>query len=170
MTVPLIAVAALADNHVIGHENRLIWRLKTDLKRFRALTMGRPLIMGRKTFQSIGKALPGRYTVVVTRDLGFKADGVTIAHMLEAALAAGQELAAKHGSDAVVIGGGADFYAQALPLCERLHLTYVHASPEGDALFPAFVRSEWLETRCEIHAAGPDDEHPFTFLDLKRRI
>ncbi|MCX7323755.1 MAG: dihydrofolate reductase [Hyphomicrobiales bacterium] len=170
MTIPLIAVAALADNHVIGNDNRLIWRLKTDLKRFRRLTMGRPLIMGRKTFQSIGKALPGRHTVVLTRDLHFGAEGVTVTHTLEAALAAGQDLAQRHGADAVVIGGGADLYDQTLPMCDRLHLTYVHAQPAGDALFPAFARGEWLETSREEHSRGPDDEHPFTFLDLKRRI
>jgi len=170
MTIPLIAVAALADNHVIGNDNRLIWRLKTDLRRFRALTLGRPLIMGRKTFQSIGKALPGRYTVVLTRDPHFGAEGVTVTHSLETALAAGQDLARQHGADAVVIGGGADLYHQTLLLCDRLHLTYVHAEPEGDALFPAFTRSEWIETLREDHPQGPDDEHPFTFLDLKRRI
>ncbi len=170
MTVPLIAVAALADNHVIGNDNKLIWRIRSDLKRFRALTMGRPLIMGRKTFQSIGKALPGRYTVVLTRDPDFAAYDVTVAQTLDAALELGQDLAEQHGADAVVIGGGADLYAQTLPLCERLHLTYVHAEPEGDALFPAVNRTEWRETGSEKHPAGPDDEHPFTFLDLKRRI
>jgi dihydrofolate reductase len=170
MTIPLIAVAALADNHVIGDDNKLIWRLKSDLKRFRSLTLGRPLIMGRKTFDSIGKPLPGRHTVVLTRDAAWVHPGVLVAHTLQAALAAGQELAAMHGADAVVIGGGADLYAQTLALCDRLHLTYVHAQPEGDALFPAFARSEWIETLREIHSAGPDDEHPFTFLDLKRRM
>lgn len=168
--VPVIAVAALADNRVIGDDNRLIWRLKTDLKRFRALTMGRPLIMGRKTFQSIGKALPGRHTIIITRERGFSAEGAAIAHSLADALALGQELAARHASDAVVIGGGADVYAQSLGLCERLHLTLVHAQPNGDALFPAYDRLDWRETGREEHPAGPDDEHSFTFLDLKRRI
>jgi dihydrofolate reductase len=170
MTVPLIAVAALADNRVIGDDNKLIWRLKTDLKRFRGLTMGRPLIMGRKTFDSIGKPLPGRHTVVLTRSKAWSHEGVTVAHALEDALDVGQELAEQHGSDAVVIGGGADLYAQTLPVCERLHLTFVHAEPRGDALFPDFVRSEWLETYSERRPPGPDDEYPFTFLDLKRRI
>ncbi|MGL4441859.1 MAG: dihydrofolate reductase [Bosea sp. (in: a-proteobacteria)] len=170
MTVPFIAVAALADNNVIGNDNRLIWRLKSDLKRFRNLTMGRPLVMGRKTFQSIGKALPGRYTVVVTRDPTFAAEGVVVAHSLDAALEMGQDLADEHNSDAVVIGGGADIYVQTLDLCERLHLTYVHTSPDGDALFPAFARSQWQEIGSEKRPAGPDDEHSFTFLDLKRRI
>ena len=170
MTIPLIAVAALADNRVIGNDNKLIWRIRSDLKRFRALTMGRPLIMGRKTFDSIGKPLPGRYTVVLTRDTGWEHAGVVVAHTLRSALDAGQELAEQHGADAVVIGGGADLYAQTLPICERLHLTYVHAEPPGDAMFPAFAATEWREIASERHPAGPDDEHPFTFLDLKRRI
>jgi dihydrofolate reductase len=170
MSVPLVAVAALADNDVIGDDNRLIWRLKTDLKRFRALTMGKPLLMGRKTFQSIGRPLPGRHIVVLTRDRSFAAEGVAIAASLDDALALGQDLARQHGADSVVIGGGEDIYRQALPLCDRLHLTRVHAAPPGDARFPAFSRTEWSETSRETHPAGPDDEHPFTFLDLKRRM
>ena len=169
LSVPVVAVAALADNGVIGCDNRLIWRLKTDLKRFRQLTMGRPLILGRKTFQSIGKALPGRHTIVLTRDRGFAAEGVAIAHDLEAALVLGQELAARHGAGDVVIGGGADIYAQALPFCDALFLTLVHAEPQGDAVFPPYPRSDFVETGRSRHVAGPDDEHPFTFLDLKRR-
>jgi dihydrofolate reductase len=170
MSVPVVAVAALADNGVIGDDNRLIWRLKTDLKRFRALTMGRPLLMGRKTFQSIGRPLPGRHMVVLTRDPDFAAEGVAIARSLEEGLALGQELACQHGADSVVIGGGEDVYRQAMPLCERLHLTLVHAEPPGDAHFPEFPRAEWAETSRQPHPAGPDDEHPFTFLDLKRRM
>lgn len=169
MTVPLIAIAALADNGVIGRDNLLIWRLKSDLKRFRALTMGRPLLMGSKTFASIGKPLPGRHTVVVTRDRMWSHEGVTVAHTIGEAIDAGQELAQQHGSDAVVIGGGADIYGQTIPLCERLHLTFVHARPNGDACFPTFDRADWIETYRESRPQGPDDEHPFTFLDLKRR-
>jgi dihydrofolate reductase len=170
MSVPVVAIAALADNDVIGDDNRLIWRLKTDLKRFRMLTMGRPLLMGRKTFQSIGRPLPGRHMVVLTRDPDFAAEGVTTAASLDAAMALGQELARQHGADSVVIGGGENVYRQALPLCDRLHLTLVHAEPPGDARFPEFSRAEWDEISREPHPAGPDDEHPFTFLDLKRRM
>jgi dihydrofolate reductase len=108
--------------------------------------------------------------VVLTRDPGFQAEGVALARSLDEALALGQDLARTHGADAVVIGGGADLYAQTLSLCERLHLTFVHAEPEGDAVFPEFVRSEWEQTASSSHPAGPNDEHPFTFLDLKRCI
>ncbi len=169
MTPPLVIVAALADNRVIGDGNRLIWRLKSDLKRFREITMGRPLVMGRKTFDSIGKPLPGRHTVVLTRDRGWTHDGVTVTHALEDALEAGRRLAARHGSDSVVIGGGADLYEQTLPLADMLRLTLVHAEPDGDALFPAFDRLDWRETFSARHPQGPDDEFPFTFVDLKRR-
>jgi dihydrofolate reductase len=169
LTLPLTIIAALADNRVIGDDNRLIWRLKTDLKRFRALTMGRPLITGRKTFQSIGKALPGRHTVVLTRDAAFSAPDVTVAHTLEQALAEGARLAALHGSDSIVVGGGADLYAQTLPMADVMRLTLVHAAPDGDALFPQWIAGDWVETARETHPAGPDDEHPFTFVDLIRR-
>lgn len=168
MTPPLVIVAALADNRAIGRGNQLIWRLKTDLRRFREITMGRPLILGRKTFESIGKPLPGRHSVVVTRDQGWRHEGVSVAASLPDALALGRELAKRHGADSVVIGGGADIYRQALPEAEAMRLTFVHAQPEGDAFFPAFDRSEWIETARLPHPAGPDDEHPFTFVDLKR--
>ncbi len=169
MTLPLILVVAVAQNGVIGRDNQLLWRLKTDLGRFRRLTMGRPMIMGRKTFQSIGKPLPGRETVVLTRDPGFAAEGVHVAHSWEEAVAKGLELAARMGTDAVAVAGGAEIYARALPQVQTIFLTEVHAAPDGDAVFPAFDRSQFREIRREDHPKGPDDEHPFTFIDLERR-
>jgi dihydrofolate reductase len=169
VTRPLTIVAALAENGVIGRDNALIWRLRSDMRRFRALTMGRPMIMGRKTYQSIGKPLPGRETVVLTRDPAFAAEGVHVAHDLDGAIAMAQLLADRMGADAVPICGGAEIYALALPLAERLHLTLVHAAPEGDAVFPVYEAEAFAETLRESHPAGPEDEHPFTFLDLERR-
>ncbi|MGL4729724.1 MAG: dihydrofolate reductase [Bosea sp. (in: a-proteobacteria)] len=169
MTLPLIIVAALADNRVIGDDNRLIWRLKSDLKRFRQITLGTPMVMGRKTFLSIGKPLPGRETIVLTRDAAFETEGVHVAHSLEAALALAQQVGAKMGAAHVTIAGGADVYAQTLPLVTQLCLTLVHAKPQGDALFPDFNRAHFTETVRVMHSAGPDDEHPFTFVDLERR-
>jgi len=168
MTFPLILVVAVAENGVIGRDNQLLWRLKTDLGRFRRLTMGKPMIMGRKTFQSIGKPLPGRETIVLTRDAGFASEGVHVAHTWEEALAKGQELAARMGADAVAVAGGAEIYALALPQVQRIFLTKVDAAPEGDAVFPDFDRSQFRETGRENHPRGPDDEHPFTFIDLER--
>ena len=165
---PLVIVAAIADNGVIGDDNRLIWRLKTDLRRFRSLTLGRPVLMGRKTFLSIGKPLPGRETIVLTRDRAFQADGVGIAHSLEEALAIGQRVATERDADSVVVAGGADLYAQTLPLADRLELTLVAASPQGDAVFPAWNRADFVETAREEHPAGADDEHGFRFLSYRR--
>ena len=169
MNLPLILVVAMAENGVIGRDNQLLWRLKTDLGRFRRLTMGKPMIMGRKTFQSIGRPLPGRETIVLTRDAGFAAEGVHVAHTWEAALAKGQELATAAGADAVAVAGGAEVYALSLPHIEKLFLTKVQTAPEGDAVFPPLDRSQFRETRREDRPQGPDDEHPFTFIDLERR-
>jgi dihydrofolate reductase len=169
MTLPLILVVAVARNGVIGRDNQLLWRIKTDLARFRKLTMGKPMIMGRKTFQSIGKPLPGRETIVLTRDPGFAAEGVHVAHTWETAVATGSELAAAMGADAVAVAGGAEIYAQALPHVRTIFLTEVDAAPEGDAVFPSFDRSQFREIGRVVHPKGPDDEHPFTFIDLERR-
>ena len=169
MTIPLILVVAMAENGVIGRDNRLLWQIKTDMGRFRRLTMGKPMIMGRKTFQSIGKPLPGRETIVLTRDGEFSADGVHVAHTWDEAVAKGEELAARTGADAVAVAGGAEIYALAMPHVQTLFLTEVHTTPEGDAVFPPFDRSQFREVKREDHPKGPDDEHPFTFIDLQRR-
>lgn len=166
--IPLVLVAAVADNGVIGDDDRLIWRLKTDMKRFRALTMGRPMIMGRKTFASIGKPLPGRETIVVTRDRAFAVEGVHVVHDIPAAVALGRALAEKAGCDTLPVVGGAEIYRQLLPEADALFLTLVHASPPGDAVFPPWSAAEFRETARQDFAAGPDDEHAFTFLDLHR--
>lgn len=169
MAVPVVIVAGIADNGVIGDDNRLIWRLKTDLRHFRALTLGRPVIMGRKTFLSIGKPLPGRETIVLTRDQEFAAEGVHVAHDVAGALALAQDLAATMQADSVVIAGGGDVWMQTLPLADRLELTFVHARPEGDAIFPEWARAAYEQTRSEDHPAGPDDEYAFTFATFRRR-
>ncbi|HEX8164500.1 MAG TPA: dihydrofolate reductase [Beijerinckiaceae bacterium] len=169
MDLPLAIVAAVAENGVIGRDNRLIWRLRTDLRRFRDLTWGKPMIMGRKTFASIGKALPGRRTVVLTRDRDFSAEDVDVAHDWDEALARAGALAGEMGATEIAVAGGAEIYALALPFARRLYLTLVHASPEGDTVFPAFDRLAFRERRREDRPKGPDDEHPFTFVDLERR-
>ena len=167
--LPLILIAAVADNGVIGHDNQLLWRLKTDLRRFRDLTWGKPMIMGRKTFESLGRVLPGRETVVMTREPGFSAAGAHVAQSWSEALATARDLAEKMGAEAIVVAGGAEIYAQALPQVDRIYLTQVHASPEGDAIFPGFDRSAFREVKKSDHPRGPDDEHPFTFVELERR-
>ncbi|AMJ60604.1 dihydrofolate reductase [Bosea sp. PAMC 26642] len=167
--LPLVIVAAVADNGIIGDDNRLIWRLKTDMRRFRSLTLGRPVLMGRKTYLSIGKPLPGRETIVLTRDQSFAAEGVHVAHGLDEAIAAGQRLGAAMGADTVVVAGGTDLYRQALPRADRLELTFVHATPDGDAVFPDWDKGAFEEMSRETHPRGPDDEHPFSFATFRRR-
>ncbi|MCP8937204.1 dihydrofolate reductase [Alsobacter sp. SYSU M60028] len=167
--LPVALVVAVAENGVIGRDNGLIWRLKTDLRHFRALTLGRPVVMGRKTFDSIGKPLPGRETIVLTRDAGFAAPGVTVARSLDEALALGQKIGERLGADSVTVAGGAQVYAQAMPFADRLNVTLVHASPEGDALFPKVDPAVFSVVRREDHPAGPDDEHAFSFVDYERR-
>lgn len=167
--LPVVLVAAIADNGVIGSDNRLIWRLKTDMKHFRELTMGCPIVMGRKTFTSIGKPLPGRQTVVLTRDRTFEADGVYVVPSLEEGLKAAQGLGRAMGAHSVIIGGGTEIYAQALPLVDRLELTLVNASPEGDAIFPPWNSDAFREAKRENHQRGPEDEHDFSFVTFERR-
>ena len=159
--LPLVLVAAVARNGVIGADNRLLWRLSSDLKRFKTLTLGKPLVMGRKTFESIGRPLPGRETIVVTRDQNFSAEGVAVAHDLAAALSLAQDRAMAMSADAVVIAGGGELYAQTIALADRLAITEVALAPEGDAVFPRIDPTLWREVRREPGARGPKDEADF---------
>jgi dihydrofolate reductase len=161
MSTTIALVAAVARNGVIGRDNGLAWHLSSDLKRFKALTMGKPMLMGRRTWDSIGRPLPGRRTLVLTRDRGFRAEGAEVVHDWEAALAAAA------GTELMVVGG-AEIYALALAQADRLHLTEVAAEPEGDVRFPAFDRAQFRETFREAHPAGPRDEHAFAFVDWER--
>lgn len=169
MTLPLAIVAAVAENGVIGRNNTLIWRLKADLRRFRTLTWGKPMIMGRKTFESIGQPLPGRETVVLTRDRAFAPAGVTVAHDWDEIVAKADAIAARLDAKELMVVGGAEIYALALPWSDRLYLTLVQATPDGDALFPPWDRAAFRETRREAHPAGPDDAHASVFLALERQ-
>jgi dihydrofolate reductase len=169
MSVPVSIIVAVADNGVIGRDNALIWRLRSDLQRFKALTLGRPMVMGRKTFQSIGKPLPGRETIVVTRDQSFRPEGVLLAADLTEALALAQTRAAVSGADRVPVVGGGEIYRQALPLADEVLLTRVHAAPEGDVTFPALDAAEFEEITRESHPAGEFDQYPFTFIDYRRK-
>lgn len=169
MKHPLAIVVAVAENGVIGRDNRLIWRLRRDLRRFRDLTWGKPMIMGRRTYDSIGKPLPGRRTIVLTRNRSFAAEDVDVVHDWDAALARAEARAEEMGAGEIAVIGGEDVFRLALPQAERIYLTIVHAAPEGDAMFPPYDRAAFREIRREEHAKGPDDEHPFTFVDLERR-
>jgi len=156
-------IAAVAKNRVIGAGNALPWRLPEDLKRFKALTLGHPIIMGRKTWESLGRPLPGRTNIVITRAAGFSAPGATPAGSLDEALAA----AAATASDEVFIIGGADIYRQALPLARRLQLTEIDRDFAGDVHFPPVDSAQWLETARETHQA--DGNFDYAFVTYERR-
>ena len=164
----LVLVAAVARNRVIGGRNRLPWRLSSDLKRFKALTMGKPLVMGRKTFQSIARSLPGREMIVVTHDPGFSAEGVLIARGVEEALALAKERAAAMGADAIVVAGGGELYAQTIGRADRLAITEVALEPEGDVRFPPIDPALWREVSREPGERGPKDDSDFAFVEYAR--
>ncbi len=166
--LPLVIVAAVARNGVVGGDNRLLWRLSSDLRRFKALTLGKPLVMGRKTFASIGRPLPGRETIVLTRDSGFAPAGVHVVHDLAAALELADERARAMGAQAIIIAGGAELYAQTIGLADRLAITEVALAPEGDAVFPRIDPARWREVRREPSVRGPNDEADFAFVDYER--
>lgn len=161
-------IVAVAENGVIGRGGELPWRLAADLRRFKALTMGCALVMGRKTFESIGRPLPGRTSVVLTRDREWKAQhGVLVAHELSDALSLASS-AEGMSRGAVFVIGGAEIYQLAEPIADRAHITRVHAEVDGDAFFPQLDPAEWRRTEAIDHPADDENEHPFTFETWER--
>ena len=156
-------IVAASTNNVIGVRGELPWRLSADLKHFKAVTMGKPIVMGRLTWESIGRALPDRRNIVITRQAGYEAEGCEVVDSIEAAI----EVAGATG-DILVIGGG-DIYAQFMPRAERIYLTRVHVTIEGDAFFPELDESEWRLIESESHEADERNAHAFTFMTLERR-
>lgn len=167
--VEVVLVAAVAQNGVIGANNRLLWRLKSDMKHFRALTMGKALIMGRKTFESIGKPLPGRHTIVLTRDPAFAVEGVARAGSVEEALELGTRIAQSTGTSEIMVAGGGEVYALFMPRADRLELTEVALFPEGDAHFPAVDPGVFTPTHRQSFTKSADDEADFAFVSYSRR-
>lgn len=165
----IVLVAAIGDNSVIGRDGRLPWRLKSDLQHFRKVTLNRPVIMGRKTYESIGKLLPGRTNIVLTRDLSLVAPGAVLATSLDAALGYAHTDAVKRGTDEIMVVGGSDIFATTMPMADRLEITHVHASPEGDVLFPPIDPEVWQEISREEHFAGPDDDANFALTTYVKR-
>jgi dihydrofolate reductase len=159
----LSVIAAMARNRVIGIDNRLPWHLPADLQHFKTMTLGKPLIMGRKTWQSLPGLLPGRPHIVISRTPDFRAEGAQVARSLDEAIALAGELA-----DEVMLIGGANLYQQALPLADRLYLTLVDAEPAGDAWFPDFDEADWrLESRQD-HPADERNRFGYSFLTYRR--
>jgi dihydrofolate reductase len=160
--VRISIIAALAQNRVIGRGNALPWKLPADLRQFRALTLGKPVIMGRRTFESLGHPLPGRTNIVVTRNPDYRAPGCLVAHDLARALAA-----AGTAPEAMIIGG-ANLYAEALPLADRMYLTLVHAWVIGDTRFPEYAEAEWRLVESGRRSADEKNPYAYTFLRLDR--
>jgi dihydrofolate reductase len=152
-------IVAMARNRVIGVDNQLPWHLPEDLKHFKSLTMGHHIIMGRKTYDSIGRPLPGRTTVIVTRDPGYTMGGCLVAHSLE------QAIALSAGDDELFFVGGASLYEQAMPLAERLYITEIQSDYQGDAHFPAIDRRRWSETAREHHVTDAGPAYDFVTYD-----
>ena len=158
----LVLLAACARNGVIGREGHLPWRLPEDLRRFRRLTLGRTVLMGRKTFESLGKPLDGRDNWVLSRDAGYAPAGTRVFRSLDEAIRAG-------GSGELMVIGGAELYRQTLPLAARLELTEVHAEVEGDTRFPDFDRRRWCETERDDRPADERHAYPYSFITLVRQ-
>lgn len=162
-------VAAVAENGVIGASGAMPWRLKSDMARFKALTLGKPVVMGRKTFISIRRPLPGRTNIVVTRDASFRADGVVVTHSVEDAMAIATGDALRRFATEIAVIGGAEIYAQWMDRADRLEITEVHARPDGDIRFPPIDAGAWEEVARERKPAGPDDSADFSYVTYRRR-
>ena len=164
----LALIWAMSNNRTIGRNNALPWHLPEDMKYFKRVTMGKPIIMGRKTWKSIGRPLPGRTNVVITRDKNFHADGVKIVHTLDEAVALSEKICLIDGAEEAVVIGGAEIYALSLPRADRLYMTQVHAEVDGDAHFPEFNLSEWHELTRDNHNSSEKNPYPYSFIILER--
>lgn len=156
-------IVAVSENNVIGYQNKIPWHLPADFAYFKKMTLGKPVIMGAKTFESIGKALPGRKNIVLNSDPNYKAQGAIIVGSLEEALKEAGE------AQEVMICGGASVYEQFLPRADKLYLTFVHHEFEGDTFFPRFKKEEWQEVSREDHASDADNIYPYSFVVYEKR-
>jgi dihydrofolate reductase len=164
----LSLIAAVAKNGVIGAGDRIPWRLSTDMRRFKAITIGKPVVMGRKTYDSIGKPLPGRRNIVVSRDVSFGPAGVDVTPSVEEALVRAKEAAGNDDSAEIVVIGGGEIYRCTIDLADRLYVTHVDAAPEGDTYFPPIDPESWRVVSSESEAAGPKDSAATTFVVYER--
>ena len=156
-------IAAMANNRIIGKDNQMPWHMPADLKHFKSVTLGKPVVMGRKTYESIGKALPGRLNIVVTRDKDYHLDDATVVSSPEEAVSAAGEI-----EELMVIGGGT-IYQHFLPLCQRLYITDIKLKVSGDTQFPDYQSSyEWQEIDCEYHNADDKNPYPYCFKTLQK--
>jgi dihydrofolate reductase len=165
----IVMIVAVADNGVIGRNGAIPWRLKTDMLRLKAMTLGRPVVMGRKTFASIGRPLPGRTNIVVTRNTDFRARGAVVTSSFTDARAIAQGDALRRFATEIAVIGGSEIYAQWMDVADRLEITEVHARPEGDTCFAAIDAAIWQEVARVRCPAGPDDNAEFSYVTYRRR-
>jgi dihydrofolate reductase len=165
----IVLIVAIGDNGVIGAGGTIPWRLKSDMQRFKAMTIGKPIVMGRKTFASLRRPLPERTNIVVTRDQGFRAAGAVVTMSFDAARAVATGDALRRLATEIAVIGGAEIYAQWMDVADRLEITEVHARPEGDTYFAAIDRDVWQEVARLRHPAGPDDSADFSYVTYRRR-
>ncbi len=166
--IETVLIVAVADNGVIGAGGAIPWRLRSDMQRLRAMTIGRPVVMGRKTFLSLKRALPHRTNIVVTRDTDFRGAGAVVTTSLDAAQEIARADALRRSVAEIAVIGGSEIYAQSMDRADRLEITEVHASPAGDTYFPAVDKTQWEEVARERHPAGPDDTVPFSYVTYRR--
>jgi len=167
--VEVVLIAAVADNGVIGAAGGIPWRLKTDQQRLKAMTLARPVVMGRKTFISLRRSLPGRTNIVVTRDLHFCRPGAVVAYSFEAAREVALGDALRRFATEIAVIGGAEIYAQWMDVADRLEITEVHARPDGDTFFAEIEAAGWEEVARVRNPAGPDDSADFSYVTYRRR-
>lgn len=170
MTVKVSLIAAVAENGVIGKDNWMPWHIKSEFQYFKNTTMGRPIVMGRKSFEALGKPLPGRQNIVVTRDKNYKAAGVIVTHSVEEGIDIARGIAEKDGVDELFIGGGSEIYRLSLPDADRLYLTEIHLKPDGDTYFPPFDRGDWKEVKREFHPKKDGETADYTITVLERKL
>lgn len=163
----LSILVAMAKNRVIGRNNRLPWHLPADLKHFKFLTMGQTIVMGRKTYESIGKPLPGRANVIITRQADYEVPGAMVVHSLEDALLICEETSTGHSEHFII--GGEKLYRQAIKICQRMYITEIQRDFDGDVFFPEFDRDEWDETQRDKHIAESEDNLEYHFVVLERK-
>lgn len=167
-SIDVSLVVAVAENGVIGRNNTLPWRIKSDLQYFRSVTTGRPVVMGRKTFESIGRPLPQRTNIVISRDPSYAVAGVLAASDLAKALEAARGDALRRNADTIAVIGGTEIFRQTLPFANRLVVTEVHAKPEGDTYLPEIDPTLWREIERRPQPKGPDDDYDFSFVTYER--
>lgn len=169
MSVRIAMIAAVAENGVIGSAQSIPWRIPSDMAFFKRATMGKPIVMGRKQYETVGRPLPGRANLVVTRQANYQAEGVLVCRDVDAALAKGREIAGVEGAEEVMIIGGGNIYAQCLPFADRLYISHVDLSPEGDVYFPAISETQWAVVDLPEVQPHPKDEATYRVKVYERR-